>query len=1225
MKTLKIFLILCISMSSFSQKLKYRIEHIGAENGLSQGSVYSMYKDLEGNMWFGTMDGLNFWDGQKMKVYYPSKNNKFTIDGIEIKKIIGYQENIILIGTENCLNVFDRNTEKFKKIYFRNKEGIVEKNEVFPLSVLGEELTLWVSKVGLLTYNFITKKQKILVSEEKYTTDYFSNVNTTQNDQGKNVWIHAEDGLLRYNLESEKISYFFSKNKQNLVGKPEEIVKIHIKNNFVWIGTFDGVIRLDTKNFAIKRWNKFKENKEIGHIFDISSDRKGNIWLGTEKNGLLFFDVQNETFEQISAKSNFSNFKLHNDEVSFVFVDNDGIVWANTDPYGIDKIQILPGNFGTYRLNLEGKLPESMQNFSIRTILQDGDALWLGTQQSGIWKVNASDLSIVKGFYNLNTKILPSNTIRYTHKDKNGTIWVGTSEGLAYLENGRFKEVLGKKSKMSLNFIRVIEEYGNNLWVGTESGIFKVNKKSHLQELSSVFQEKRVSMIRFLSNKRLLIGVYNDGLYELNTQDDFKTYSTKKIFDSCIPIVMKTIGNFAWIGTSKGLVRLDIEKGSLKWYKREEGLPSEFIYAIEVDEKNKLWLSTNKGIVKFDPEAAVFHTFNMNDGLQGFEFNGYSSYRDSLSGVMYFGGISGMNYFKPNEINLPSKIENNILKNSLKSLEPTDYQVFLDKKLAFTRPEIKKSEFSNSFHRLNGPLPNFLYTDANGWVKFDLSNESNQKWYLEVENTRLSEVEIWIFEKSKEIYYAKTGDNLPFEKYLLKDPNPTFELNLIENQQYEIYLKANTSRDLKLPIKIWNESAISEHQSNRKFVWGIFIGFIILISFYNLFLWITIKDQTYLYYMIYILSFGLFQFSIYGFAFQYFWSNHPFNQYAFLMFLYLSYIFITLFTEKFLDLDQKLRNWKAMKILILISSIGLLIITPFWHPNQINYFAIALSLMFSFLYYLICYVYIKARNPLIFYYALAIFFLTSASTILALQNLGIISSLNQEYVLMTGSMIEIVLFSLALGYKFRQNLLEKERQQLLRNQISGDLHDDLAASLSSLTMYAELSKRRVKEDIELTDRLQTIAEKSRGILAKVRNAVYELNPSNDQEDGWLERIIDFGREIFESKNIDFKADINENFDSISLNPASRRELMYLFKEAMNNSAKYSNADSVLFSAIKKNGHRFMSLKDNGLGFESSLVKKGNGLDNMRKRAEKLGAGLEIISSPDSGTEIKIRL
>ena len=133
----------------------------------------------------------------------------------------------------------------------------------------------------------------------------------------------------------------------------------------------------------------YAENKPIGHVFDIYSDKLGNLWLGTERKGLLYFDTHAETFEQISNKGSFSNFKLNNDEVSHVYVDDDGIIWANTDPYGIDKIQILPGNFGTYRLNLEGKLPESMQNFSIRCIVKDQDYIWLGTQQSGVWRVSA--------------------------------------------------------------------------------------------------------------------------------------------------------------------------------------------------------------------------------------------------------------------------------------------------------------------------------------------------------------------------------------------------------------------------------------------------------------------------------------------------------------------------------------------------------------------------------------------------------------------------------------------------------------------------------------------------------------------------------------------------------------------------------------------------------------------------------------------------------------------
>jgi ligand-binding sensor domain-containing protein len=328
MRTIILFILVIFSFQTFGQKLKYRIEHLGAENGLSQGSVYSMYKDSNGNMWFGTMDGLNFWNGKTMKVYRPSKKDPFSIDGIDIKKIIGYKVNGLLVGTENSLNIFDSETEQFKKVYFRDQKGKITKNEVFPISVSGDELKLWLGGVGLINFNFNTKRQQILVLEKSFKTNYFSNVNTTQNDAGQNIWIHGEQGLMKYSLETKKIAYFFSKNKNNLVGKNEEIVKIHIQKDNIWIGTFDGFIRFNTKTLGIKKWMFFDQKKPIGVVFDLSTDKDGNLWLGTEKNGLLFFDTQNETFEQLSNKGSFSNSKLHNDEISHVYVDNDGIVWV---------------------------------------------------------------------------------------------------------------------------------------------------------------------------------------------------------------------------------------------------------------------------------------------------------------------------------------------------------------------------------------------------------------------------------------------------------------------------------------------------------------------------------------------------------------------------------------------------------------------------------------------------------------------------------------------------------------------------------------------------------------------------------------------------------------------------------------------------------------------------------------------------------------------------------
>ena len=1222
MRTIVLLVLLVLAFPLSAQKLKYRIEHIGAEQGLSQGSVYSMYKDPSGNMWFGTLDGLNFWNGKTMRVYRPSQKNKNSIEGIDIKKIIGFNVNDLLIGTESCLNIYQSDKDRFKKVYFRDRQGKIIKNEVFPIGIFGDDLKLWLSSVGLINYNLVTKKQKILVSENRFKTDYFSNINTTQNDSDNNIWLHTEGGLLKYDTKSAKISYYFSDNPKNIAGENTEIVKIHIENDIVWLGTFEGLIRFNAKSLEIKKWTHFGKNRVIGHVFDIDSDNSGNIWIGTERQGLLSFDPKSETFEQISNKGSFSNFKLHNDEISHIYIDNDGIIWANTDPYGVDKIQILPGNFGTFKLNLEGKLPESMQNFSIRSILKDRSVLWLGTQQSGVWRVNANDFSIVDGFYNLTSKKIPSNTIRYMHKDKRGTIWLGTSEGLAYFKDGKFIEIAGSLNKMAKKFIRVIEEFENDLWIGTEEGIIKLNTLNKNTEASPLFPNKRITLLRFLSKNQLLVGIYNEGLFDVKTTDGFKTFTSKELIRNCIPTSLLKLKDELWIGTSTGLVNYSLVSNKTKWIKREDGLVSEFIYAIETDEKQNLWLSTNKGIVKFDPKQNLeFHSFNINDGLQGFEFNGYASWKDSLSGRMYFGGINGLNYFNPKEINIIERNNVNVLTEEIKKLRPQNISFFTDSQSRFEKPMLEDTKFNSNFKVYKGLIPNFSYTPDDVWLKFSFKNKVNKSWFFELDNSRLSKVELWLYERNQMILYKKYGDKVPVNKFDSNAPNPIFKLDLIENQDYVMYIKGSSTRDVKFPILIWEENELLEQLGTNKLIWGIYLGFIILISLYNIFLWMTIKEYSYLYYSLYIILFGAFQLTLYGFGFQYVWSNSWFNEVAYIVFLFMSNVFLIIFTDSFLELKKQYgKPWLVAKRVLLFWSVANVLLPLFYFRYWNNYFAIGSGMLFSFTFVAIAIDYYLKKLVIIYYYGLATFFLVLASMIVGLQNLGLIEPLYQDKIIMVGSMLEIILFSVALGYKFRQNQLEKERQQMLRNQISGNLHDDLAASLSSLTMYTELSKRKLDlPQNELLERFERISFKSREILGKVREAVYELNPKNDGEEEWLERIVNFGKDIFESKNIEFRAVIQDGFSSGQLNSAYRREVFLIFKEAMNNAAKYSEAKKVVFEVKKIVGAKTFRLVDDGIGFQTDRMNAGNGISNIKERAKNIDA--QLIINSKNGTEI----
>jgi ligand-binding sensor domain-containing protein/signal transduction histidine kinase len=1209
----------------YAQSTKYRIEHIGIKQGLSQGSVYTMLKDRKGYMWFGTQDGLNKWDGQKMKIFKGAYQqiNKWDIDGIEIKKIYEDINENLWVGTESALNKYNYEDETFKKYRFKDLKGKIIKAEHFPIYADANKVLVWISTLGLLEYTFKSKLQKIIFKSSSFSTSYFNYINSSIYDNNE-LWIDTKLGIINLNIKSKKIKYYFSKHKYNIVGKPLNVIKLLKKGNELFIATNNSLVNFNLKNNQIKEWTEFESGKSIGNIFDIAIDKNNQIWIGSERNGILILNPKSNNFEQIKSNEKNANFSLYVNEISQIYIDDDGIVWANTDPFGIDKIRILPDNFNVFKLPLEDRLNTDLLNPSVRFLLEDQNMLWLGTQQSGVWRLNKNDFSIIDGFYNQNQKNIPSNTIRFMLKDSQNKVWLGTSEGLAYFDNNKFKEVVAKNFSTEQKFVRVIEEFGNHLFIGTESGVLKVNKKAGKYESFQIFKNKRISLLKIISDYELLVGVYNEGLYLLNSKDGFLTFQTSKILDGTIPISCKVQNDIWWIGTSRGILKYQYKTKKKDWITQKNGLPNEFIYGLELDKKGNLWVSTNKGIAKYDTAINQVFVFNINDGLQDLEYNGYSSMLSS-EGILYFGGINGLNYFDPDKIFTVDNSYRNVLKNDLEHLIVTNTS-FLDVKNEFQKPDVSDTVFNAKFKSDFEAIANFKYTEYPCWVKIPIRNSSNASWFLEVDNARLDDLEIWVYERNQLVFNKKAGNFLPKFLNETKEANPIFRLEMIENQDYVIYLKAYTLRDLKVKVNFWESSSLLNYLVSKKLIWGIFIGFIILISLYNIILWITIKDNTYLFYTLYILFFGAFQLSLYGYGYQYLWHNSRFNTNGFLVFLLLSNIFLILFTEHFLNLKTWFSGWFIyFKSIYFIISLSLISLSFFYFQYYYNYIIIILGIILNFIFWTICYQYWVKRIKLIYYYFIATYFMAMASGIVSLQNLGILNAQNQEYIFMIGSMCEIVLFSFALGYKFRKNLLEKEQQQALRIEIASNLHDDLAASLSSLTMFTELKKMKT-QDLPQKEVLANIAIKTRIILSKIREAVYELNPQNDEEEDWIERFLTFGQEITNSTEISFFSDIESTLDFSSISPNARRQIFLIFKEALNNAAKYSECSNLFFT-IKKVDHAIeFRLNDDGVGFNIPKEnKKGNGLNNMAIRAQKIKAFISISSNIGTGTEVLLRI
>ncbi|MBU3661930.1 MAG: hypothetical protein FGM41_01870 [Bacteroidetes bacterium] len=219
----------------------------------------------------------------------------------------------------------------------------------------------------------------------------------------------------------------------------------------------------------------------------------------------------------------------------------------------------------------------------------------------------------------------------------------------------------------------------------------------------------------------------------------------------------------------------------------------------------------------------------------------------------------------------------------------------------------------------------------------------------------------------------------------------------------------------------------------------------------------------------------------------------------------------------------------------------------------------------------------------------------------------------------------VVIYLLWLRRK-RQKLMKQLEK--IRLRIARDLHDDIGATLSSISFYAEAVKQRLggnkpDEAIQILDKMGV---QSREMIGSMNDIVWMVNPSHDGTDQLLERLEDYGKGLFASKGIVFMCYFDPEVMQAKFLMDTRRDLYLICKESLNNAAKYSECNLVEF-LVKKSGKDFeVIIKDNGKGFNAEEnIKIGNGLLNMKVRAEQLGGIVNIVSEPNVGTSIRLVL
>ena len=256
-----------------------------------------------------------------------------------------------------------------------------------------------------------------------------------------------------------------------------------------------------------------------------------------------------------------------------------------------------------------------------------------------------------------------------------------------------------------------------------------------------------------------------------------------------------------------------------------------------------------------------------------------------------------------------------------------------DEKGTVSFNKIRSPEFENSFKATNETL-NFGYSQSVIWVRVKLRNPSSteQNWLLQLENPLIDSVILFTPSATSRYERRLSGDTLPFSSRDLKHRSIIFHVKLKKSESKLVYLRFQTSGPFSLPLVLHNPISFQTKDHNEQGILGVFYGILVVMVFYNFFIYLVVRDRAYLYYVFFITTIMMALLYFTGTGFEFVWPNNPEWQRYGNIFSCLCFVSANLFTVSFLNVK---RTSPRLNLLILVFNLlwGLIFILVFIVPQ----------------------------------------------------------------------------------------------------------------------------------------------------------------------------------------------------------------------------------------------------------------------------------------------------
>lgn len=564
---------------------------------------------------------------------------------------------------------------------------------------------------------------------------------------------------------------------------------------------------------------------------------------------------------------------------------------------------------------------------------------------------------------------------------------------------------------------------------------------------------------------------------------------------------------------------------------------------------------------------------------------------------------------------------------------------------ALSFDEIQKLDTAFQLSRQENPV--FGPSSSAVWSTFKLYNKSREdKWYLEVGNSYLNQVELYEQTAGGEYKRVKGGTEEPFKDRSIQTNRIILPLHISPGAEQVYYLRFRSRNILRFPLQISTMPALYERNHAYDLANGVYFGLLFSLIIFNLFVYLSLKDKSYLLYILYILCLAMDIASIRGYigewlpdSFMWLVNNRVFSG--------LTIFFGIAFANAFLQVKQQMSALYRWSYLI-VASVVIIFLLSLLQLYVLSFTWMLLTLIPGFIYIYIAGIRawrIGFRHAL--YLTIAFGAMGLGTAIYALKDNNLLPENSfTEGAMQWGSVTEALVLSFALASKFNYYKREKDEaqelaikqanafsQQLIQSQeserkrIAAELHDSIGQSLILIKNKVLLLRKGIGEPEKVERHVKDLTESVTQTINEIRSISYALRPFQLDMLGLTQSVQSLADEVAEASGIHITVDI-DNIDGLFPKP-NEINLYRIIQECLNNIVKHSSATQARLSLSRNEQVVQLKIEDNGKGMPSSATstenKNGFGLLGIQERINILAGNWIIKEAVPNGTIIHISI